>query len=198
MIQVNNQSRDPKALEEIVDSFRRDTTKNCFAMLALLGKLPPETVSNYLSPELRSIVLEYQFDSSLRTSATHRFILCLPLSWYYAGKFDIEAVAYFSDNQTPIKLPLHPRYSDPNPVVTKDELVRYVIDCPNSIVRTMSPDRIELTLGHKFYPITLVFDATGLKNATTRKVVEYRMLVKKAKYKKSLSGQYMKEFIVNQ
>lgn len=183
LLRIQGQENDRERMLSIADHFRKETTKNCFGMLSFVGKLPYEDICNYLKPELRAVFIDYQYDNSWKSTAPYRLVLYLPLSWFYAGNFDVEMQILFADDSSPMSIKLHPRYKDKNPVIMEDELVRYVFDCPNSIVRNKLPIKIEVLLKHKFYPITIGFDASGLKNAAGRGITNLRMYSETAKYK---------------
>mgnify|MGYP004460977801 CR=1 FL=1 len=184
LLRTYNQDKDRDKLLELIRKFSTEATKNCFAMLSFSETLPFDDVVEYLRPDLRGAFLDYQYDSTIiKNNAPYRFVLYLPLSWYYAGHFDIEAKIFFADGTRPIPLPLHPRYKGANPTMREDELVRYVLDCPDTIVRGLSPAYIEIKLAHKFYPITLVFDISKLKDAAVRDLNHERMYSQKALFK---------------
>lgn len=185
-LRIYGYDSDPQKIKGFLAKFQKDSARNCFGMLSFAGKLPFDDIEEYLKPELRPVFIDYQFeDSTWKNSAPYRFVLYMPLSWFFAGRFNIEFTVHFDDGTEPLKLDLHPRFDKKqNPVILDDELVRYVFDCPSNIVRKASPEKIEVKLAHKFYPVTLVFDAKGLKNAKARDVDNLRMYAQKAKYKK--------------
>ena len=197
-----------KAIRAMLDKFKKESGSNCFGVLSFYGKLPFEYISEYLRKELRWTFVDYQYDNSkINNPAPYRLVLYMPLSWYYAGSFDIDMIIHFDDGTNPLAVKLHPRYKadvDPeeddsekekrereaelkkyaNPAIIDNEMVRYVFDCPRQVVSSGSPERIEILLKHPMYPVSVFFDATGLKKATTRDVNKLRMHAKSATYKK--------------
>ena len=157
------------------------------AIYSFYNKIPFENISTYIKSELRPVFIDYQYDNSFfNNPAPYRFVLYMPLSWFYAGKFDMIMKVTFDDGSEPLIVGLHPRYTDANPVVTEEELVRFVYDCPSAIVKGTSPATIELTLEHKFYPITIIFDGSILKDAVIHEKNNIRMFSKKVLFKKKV------------
>ena len=143
-------------------------------------------ISSYVRPELRSIFIDYQYDNSLTSNAPYRLVLRVPLSWFFSGNFEIKMKIKFSDGSSPVEVGLHPRYKDKNPVIEEGgSLVRFVFDCPSQIVKSAAhPETIEVLFAHKYYPVTVFFDATVLKNADAKGENNIRMYSKQAQYKK--------------
>ena len=183
-LRLAGQDENPAQLKALFENFQKDSAKNCFGMLSFYNKIPFDEIATYIKPTLRSMFIDYQYDNSFRSTAPYRFVLRMPLSWFFAGSFDVKMKVTFKDGTTPLEVGLHPRYKDPNPVVDEDELVRYVFDCPSSIVRGAKPDTIEVTLDHQYYPVTISFDASVLENASTREENSIRMYSTSAQYKK--------------
>ena len=88
----------------------------------------------------------------------------LPIEWFFAGPIEVSAIVKFDDGSSEMPIGLHPRYEGVNPRITDQRSVQYVLDFPTEIIRKRSPMRVELLLGHKLYPVTVVFDATKLKD----------------------------------
>ncbi len=185
-LRILGKSEDPAQLNAIFDRFKKNSAKNCFGMLSFYNKIPFEEISAYVRPELRSIFIDYQYDNSFTSNAPYRFVLRVPLSWFFAGNFEIKMKIKFSDGTSPIEVGLHPRYKDKNPVIEEGgSLVRFVFDCPSQIVKSAAhPETIEVLFAHKYYPVTVFFDATVLKNADARGENNIRMYSKQAQYKK--------------
>lgn len=163
-LQLDGGKVDKDSVRKMLEESQRKWGQNCYGMLSFYGQIPFEEIEAYLRPCFKGIYMEYQYDDSVfNNSAPYRFVLDLPLGWYFAGPINVSAVVKFDDGTHEVKVGLHPRYKDVNPRITSGRSVQYVLDCPSEIVRYHSPIRVDLMLEHKMYPVAVVFDATQLK-----------------------------------
>lgn len=183
-LQIEGKTISKDSVRQMLDETQRKWGRNCFGMLSYYGQIPFAEIENYIRPCFSGIHLEYQYDGSLfNNPVPYRFFLNLPIDWFFAGELVVSATATFDDGSNPMEIGLHPRYDGKNPRIVSGGQVQYILDCPSEIVRHSSPRCIEILLKNKFFPLVLVFDAKGLKNArgADKNAAELRMI--KAKYK---------------
>jgi len=167
-LQLDGETVNKDSVCRMLEETQRKWGRNCYGMLSFCGQIPFKEIEEYLKPCFKGISLEYQHDDSLLNNpAPYRFVLALPIEWFFAGHLDVAASAKFNDGGRDVTVGLHPRYKGTNPRITPDRYVQYVLDCPSEIVRHRTPTRIELLLDHKFYPVTVVFDGAPLKRVRT-------------------------------
>ena len=179
---------DKDSVRKMLEESQRKWGQNCYGMLSFYGQIPFEEIESYLRPCFKGIYMEYQYDDSMfNNSAPYRFVLDLPLGWHFAGPIDVSAVVKFDDGKTDaMRVGLHPRYKGVNPRITTGRSVQYVLDCPSEIVRYRSPISVELMLGHKMYPVSVVFDATKLKDVRKTGDKSFRLPLIEGHYKKKI------------
>lgn len=185
-LRICGEENNTEEIKKFLNLLQKDLASSCFGILSFAKKLPISDIANYLMPNLRSTFIDYQFDDRFwKNPAPYRFVLNLPLSWFFAGRYELEFYIHFDDGTEPLQLELHPRIDKKqNPVILENGLVRFVYDCPSYIVRKASPSQIEVKFAHKFYPLSVFFDAQNLKNAKVRDINILRMNIKVAKYKR--------------
>ena len=185
--QLDGETVNKNNVQKMLDESQRKWGRNCFGMLSFYGQIPFEEIAEYLRPCFKGIYLEYQHDDSLvNNSSPYRLVLELPLDWFYAGPIDVSANFKFDDSSMEMEVGLHPRYKGVNPRITAERRVQYVLDCPSEIVRRRSPTRVELLLGHKLYPVTVVFDASQLKDVRKTGSKKVNLPVIEGRYKKKV------------
>ena len=174
-------------VRKMLDESQRKWGRNCFGILSFYGQIPFSEIKEYLKPCFKGIYLEYQHDDSLfNNSSPYRLVLELPLDWFFAGPIDVSANFKFDDSSIEMEVGLHPRYEGVNPRITAERRVQYVLDCPSEIVRRRSPTRVELLLGHKLYPVTVVFDASQLNNVRKTGSKKVNLPVIEGRYKRKV------------
>ena len=186
-LQFDGETVSEDNVRKMLKESQRKWGRNCFGMLSFYGQIPFKEIEEYLKPCFKGIYLEYQYDDSkFNNDAPYRFVLELPIEWFFAGPIEVSAVVKFDDGTSEMPIGLHPRYKGVNPRITDQRSVQYVLDFPTEIVRKRSPMRVELLLGHKLYPVTVVFDATKLKDV--RKTGDNRVMlhVIEGRYKKKV------------
>ena len=172
-------------VRKILDESQRKWGRNCFGILSFYGQIPFSEIEEYLKPCFKGIYLEYQHDDSLfNNSSPYRLVLELPLDWFFAGPIDVSANFKFDDSSIEMEVGLHPRHEGVNPRITAERSVQYVLDCPSEIGRRRSPTRVELLLGHKLYPVTVVFDASQLNKVRKSGSKKVNLPVIEGRYKK--------------
>ena len=185
--QLDGETVNKDNVRKILDESQRKWGRNCFGMLSFYGQIPFDEIVEYLRPCFKGIYLEYQHDDSLfNNHSPYRLVLELPLDWFYAGPIDVSANFKLDDTSKEMKVGLHPRHKGVNPRITADQCVQYVLDCPSEIVRRHSPTRVELLLGHKLYPVTVVFDASQLKDVRKTGSNKVNLPVIEGRYKKKV------------
>ena len=174
-------------VRKMLEESQRMWGRNCFGMLSFYGQIPFSEIAEYMRPCFKGIYLEYQHDDSLfNNPAPYRFVLELPFDWFFAGPIEVSANVKFDDSSREMTVGLHPRYEGVNPRITADRTVQCVLDCPSEIVMWRSPMRVELLLGHKLYPVTVVFDAAPLKNVRKTGDKKVKLPVIEGRYKKKV------------
>ena len=177
---VNNDN-----VRKMLAETQRKWGRNCFGMLSFYGQIPFTEIEEYLKPCFKGIYLEYQHDDSLiNNPVPYRFVLDLPLDWFFAGPIKLSAIVKFDDGSREMKVGIHPRYQGVNPRITANQSVQYVLDCPSEIVRRRSPMRVELLLEHNLFPVTVVFDAAKLKDVRKTGENSAQLPVIEGRYKK--------------
>ena len=185
--QLDGETVNKDNVRKMLDESQRKWGRNCFGMLSFYGQIPFDEIAEYMRPCFKGIHLEYQHDDSLfNNSAPYRLILELPLDWFYAGPIDVSANFKFDDSSIEMEVGIHPRYEGVNPRITAERSVQYVLDCPSEIVRRRSPTRVELLLGHKLYPVTVVFDASQLKDVRKNGSKKVNLPLIEGRYKKKV------------
>lgn len=185
MLQLDGESVNKDNVRKMLEESQRKWGRNCYGMLSFYGQIPFKEIEEYIKPCFKGICLEYQHDDSkFNNPVPYRFVLELPFGWFFAGPIDVSALVYFDDGTREMKVGLHPRYEGINPRITADRSVQFVLDCPSEIVRHRSPIRFELLIGHRLYPITVVFDATQLKGVRKNGENRVRLPVVEGRYKK--------------
>lgn len=183
-LQFEGKTINTDSVRKMVDETQRKWGRNCFGMLSYYGQIPFAEIENYIRPCFNSIRLEYQYDGTLfNNPVPYRFVLNLPVDWFFAGEIEVTANVTFDDGPDSKEIGLHPRFNRKNPRIISGGQVQYVLDCPSEIVRHRSPYRFELMLKHKFYPVVVLFDAKELKNARKLDKNTVKMQMINAKYK---------------
>lgn len=187
-LQLDGGKVDKDSVRKMLEEAQRKWGQNCYGMLSFYGQIPFEEIEAYLRPCFKGIYLEYQYDDSMfNNSAPYRFVLDLPLGWHFAGTINVSAAVKFDDGKTDrVRVGLHPRYKGVNPRITAGRSVQYVLDCPSEIVRYRSPKEVGLMLGHKMYPISVVFDAARLKEVRKTGDKSVRLPLIEGRYKKKV------------